>query len=128
MPSYEKIAEDTGLGRRAVIIHCKSLKDDGWLLLLPRANGRGSQSNIYQLLDPRLWKTPDRSDQVVHEVHQVVHEVHPLGGAPGAPRSVRPNEGLPEQPSAPVDNPAATALIAGMVRQHTSPTRQWKSA
>lgn len=121
MPSYERIAEDTGLRRNAAIVHVKTLRDCGWVLLLPRANGKGSQSNVFQLLDPRLWKTSRNTEEVVSQEYQVVSQEYPLGGIPGIPRSVRPIEVLADLPSTPVDNHAVVALISGMSRQSRIP-------
>lgn len=120
-PSYERIALDTGMTRRAAITHVKRLIDEHWLLAVGRCNGRGRQSNAYQLVDNRLWKT----DEVVNHVHHLVNDVHPLGSEPRSPRSEWPREVLAE-PAEPVDNPPLSAVISMMSRQHTSPTRTWK--
>ena len=117
MPSYERIAKDAGLRRNAAIVHVKTLRDSGWLLLLPRANGKGSQSNVFQLLDPRLWKT----QEVVSQGYQVVSQEYPLRGISGIPRSVRPIE-VAADPPAPVENRAVAALIHGMSRQSRIPS------
>jgi Helix-turn-helix domain len=125
MPSYERIAKDAGLRRNAAVVHVKTLRDSGWLLLLPRANGKGSQTNVVQLLDPRLWKTQDprlwKTQEVVSQEYQVVSQEYPLRGISGIPRSVRPIE-VPADPPAPVENRAVGALIHGMSRQSRIPS------
>lgn len=113
-PSYEQIAKDTGLVRRTAVTHTQRLVRDGWLLAIPRCNGHGHQSNIYQLVDNRVG--------VVQEMHQVVQEMHPLGGARDAPRRRIPKEEVAEPSAEPVDNPALAAVLNLMGRQHLSPT------
>jgi hypothetical protein len=74
-PSYAKIADESGLGRRTVIDHVQKAVDAGYLTLEHRERENGSStSNLYQPTMP-----------VVQELHQggataalgVVQELHP---------------------------------------------------
>lgn len=116
-PSYERIAQDTGIHRRSAIRHIKQLADTGWLIPIGRCNGHGHQSNMYQLVDGRLWKTGG----VVTQDHPLVTQDHPPGSDTGPPIRGIAQRSEDQTPPATVDNQATAALLNGMARQRRIP-------
>lgn len=121
-PSYQQLAEDTGISRRTAIRNTQALQKAGWLMVVNRLNGHGYQANSYQLTTPPdLWKTQEGSDThdttlvtpmtPPSDTHDTSQEVTPM-----TPR----REGVKEvsEPSTqpPVDNRHLAALINDLGR------------
>lgn len=109
-PSFDRIADDSGLSRRAVIGAVEFLVDSGWLVRIrQRGEGGRQTSNIYVLTMPQNVTVHSARVQEVHSAR--VQEMHsrsaggaPSGGAGGAPKGVKVSKGARNAVDALVEN------------------------
>lgn len=84
-PSLKRLAEITGMSRRAVVTHLQRLADLGLVSVEQRTAEAGdADTNLYTILDP---------GGVVQEMHHVVHQAHEggAGDALGVVQEMHPN-------------------------------------
>jgi len=120
-PSYAQIAADVGTDRRHVIRRVNALREAGWLMVAPRANGHGSQSNSYILTVPHLWTTEAGGGS---QATPLVAQMTPPSGSRATPQGVAhkpPRRGTPKEVSTPrtapaVDNRHLNAVISQLGR------------
>lgn len=89
-PSYQRLADDTGLARWTVIRHVARLKAEGLLVVIPRASGHGSQSNGYRLTYPQT--SVDNVRHLVTQNGYLGTQDDSLGGHTEWPRSTYPTK------------------------------------
>lgn len=110
-PTYNRIAQDTGLHRRTVIREIKRLESLGLILVIPNKTPRGDTANIYVLIHNT---SPAEEGGVTHD-HPPSDTRPPLRGWQSATQKYIPNEVQRNGAKTPVDS-ALTALVKDLTR------------
>jgi len=92
-PSYQHIADQCEISKRAAIEHIKQLETDGFLIIKRRKTDKGNTSNIYQLT---LKPSELSASGVVQYLHQGSAESASTPSAESAPRISHSSEPVNE--------------------------------
>lgn len=128
-PSIEMLCDETGLSKRAVLIHIKVASDAGWILVDKHGyGGRKWARNEYQIAWPDhvgdqpqggACGAPPCGDKVVHDVPQggarsdigVVHDVHLNSSSNSTKNSPVASKSRPQQKAIFDANPKPQGIV-----------------
>lgn len=92
-PSYQYIADQCEISKRAAIEHIKQLEVDGFLTIKRRKTDRGNTSNFYEL---KIKPSEISASGVVNILHQGGEQSAPTPSAESAPRISHSSEPVNE--------------------------------